>query len=156
MKPRLRVLHRVLHVYSALERMEAAELQRLQSGVHETERAIRVEKSKMITIRQQGQGALTVCDGIAWRGSEAEQSGAEWNGRRLLEKRAKQVELAEAALERYISSRLRTEQISETVRGLTEEALLEKKRRDQGVDDDRFLSKKNRVKSRGSAEEMDK
>jgi hypothetical protein len=139
---RLKRLKRIAALYGVAERMHSVELQRAASAVRETELAIEAQRTVVRTAAFDGREALVMEDRIGWSFAEMQREIAKWKGERLEEIRLKREGLSRVARERHTTSRLKSEQMTQVVDGVTERVEMEAGRRAQSLTDDRFLSRK--------------
>ena len=151
MQSRLKRLKRIGVLYGVVERMHSVELQRATSAVRETELAIKAQRTVVGAAGRDGRKALAMEDRIGWSVAERQREIAEWNGVRLGEIRLKREELSRVAREQYATSRLKSEQMTQVVDGVSARVEMEAGRRAQSLTDDRFLSRKIWMQSQDKA-----
>jgi hypothetical protein len=148
MQPRLETLVRLLTLYAAAEEMHLAELQRMTVAVHESQQAIKVEREVARSARVKIHEALLVGDHMSRTMAETQQEAAA-SRRRVMELiHARREELSDAAMEQYVASRLRREQIKRVFDDVAARTEIEERRRLQAASDDRFLARKQWTEAR--------
>ena len=148
MQPRLDTLVRLLTLYAAAEEMHLAELQRMTVAVHESQQAIKVEREVARSARVDIREALLVGDRMSRTMAETQQEAAA-SRRRVMELiHARRKELSDAAMEQYVASRLRREQIKRVFDDVAARTEIEERRRLQAASDDRFLARKRWTEAR--------
>ena len=151
MQPRLKRLKRIAALYEVMERMHSVELQRARIAVREAKQAIETQQMIVHAAGFDGREALARGDRMGWALAETRQVVAEWKGERLEEIRVRREELSEVARERYVTSRLKNEQMNCVVEGFVARVEREEGRRFQATTDDRFLSRKLWMETREEA-----
>jgi hypothetical protein len=142
MQTRLETLQRLVNLYTAVEEMHSAELQRVTAAVRETQQAIGVEQEVMRSARVDGRGALLAGDRVGSVIAETHQETAAWRRQRLEQIRREREELNYAAREQYVASRLKREQIKRVFDDIDARMVIEEGRRMQAGSDDRFLARR--------------
>ena len=141
MRTRLETLARLARMYTLVEEMHSAELQRMSAAVGEAEQAIEVEQQIAHRARVAVCGALVGGDAVGRRMAETQQEMAAWRKTRLEEIRAEREERKVAAKEEYAASRLKKEQMERVLEEIAGRLEIEEARRMQAVSDDRFLAR---------------
>jgi hypothetical protein len=149
MQPRLDTLRRLVTLYSAVEEMHAAEMERMMTALRETSHAIYIEQQMARSVRMESQGALTTGDSLVWRMSETKQESVRRRQKRLEQIRVERDELSDAAREQYVASRLKREQMDRLLGDITTRMEVEERRRSQAASDDRFLARRRWTDARG-------
>jgi hypothetical protein len=129
-------------LYGVVERMHSVEMQRATSVVREAEQAIEMQRAIGRAAEFDGREALVLGDRMGWSSADTQQEVAAWWEERLEKIRVKRAELSAVARERYVASRLKSEQMNCVVEGIAERVEMEEGRRVQATADDRFLSRK--------------
>jgi hypothetical protein len=129
-------------LYGVVERMHSVEMQRATSVVREAEQAIEMQRTIGRAAEFDGREALVLGDRMGWSSADTQQEVAAWREERLEKIRVKRAELSAVARERYVASRLKSEQMNCVVEGIAERVEMEEGRRVQATADDRFLSRK--------------
>jgi len=142
MEPRLEAMRRLAALYAAVEEMHATELQRVTAEVREAEDAIERERQVARLSRVDGRAALVEGNRMNWMMAESEQETAAWRRRALELIRLKREELNNAAMEQYVASRLKREQMKRVCEDIASRLEIEEGRRVQAVSDDRFLARR--------------
>jgi hypothetical protein len=142
MQPRLKTLVRLVTLYAAVEEMHLAELQRMTAAVSETQEAIRVEREAARSARVDIREALLAGDRVSWTMAETQQEIAASRRLTLEQIRAGREELSDAAMEQYVASRLKREQIKRVFDDIAARKEIEEGRRLQATSDDRFLARR--------------
>ena len=107
MQSRLRAMQRLVTLYSAVEEMHSAELQRMTSAIREAQSAIGLEQEAVRSARRDGRGALVTGDLVSWRMAETQQEAAASRQQGLEQLRLEREELSESFREQYVASRLK-------------------------------------------------
>jgi hypothetical protein len=157
MQPRLDTLRRLMTLYSAVEEMHAAEMERMMSALRDTHQAICIEQQMAMSVRVESQGALVTGDSLAWRISETRQDRVGRRQKQLEQIRVERDELNDAAREQYVASRLKREQMDRLLGDIATRMEAEEGRRSQAASDDRFLARRRWTDARDqirSEEEM--
>ena len=142
MQPRLEVLQRLVTLYGVVEEMHSTELRRMTAVVRETQQSIGVEQELRGAARKDGHAALHTGDRMSWAVAETQQEAAAWRGDRLEQMRREQILLRDAAMEQYVASRLKKEQMKRARDDIAQGVEIEKGRRTQAASDDRFLARR--------------
>src|ERR1700761_7574583 len=142
MAPRLEAMRRLATLYAAVEEMHASELQRVTAAVREAEHAIEREQQVAYSSRIEGRTSLVAGDRTNWMMAESEQETATWRRRALELIRLKREELNTAAMEQYVASRLKKEQMKRVCEDIASRQEIEEGRRVQAGSDDRFVSRR--------------
>jgi hypothetical protein len=148
---RLKRLKRIAALHGVVERIHSVELQRATSAVRETELAIEAQRTVVGAAGRDGRKALAMEDRIGWSVAEMQREIAKWKAVRLGEIRLKREELSRVAIEQYATSRLKSEQMTQVVDGVSARVEMEAGRRAQSLTDDRFLSRKIWMQSQDKA-----
>jgi hypothetical protein len=149
MEPRLKAMRRLATLYAAVEEMHASELQRVTAEVREAEDAIERERQVARLSRVDGRAALVEGNRTNWMMAESEQETAAWRRRALELIRLKREELNNAAMEQYVASRLKREQMKRVCEDIASRLEIEEGRRVQAGSDDRFLARRRWTDARG-------
>ena len=149
MEPRLEAMRRLAALYAAVEEMHSIELQRVTAEVREAEDAIERERQVARLSRVDGRAALVEGNRMNWMMAESEQETAAWRRRALELIRLKREELNNAAMEQYVASRLKREQMKRVCEDIASRLEIEEGRRVQAVSDDRFLARRRWTDARG-------
>jgi hypothetical protein len=142
MQPRLDTLRRLVTLYSAVEEMHAAEMERLMMALREARDAICVEQQTAKSVRIESQRALSAGDSLTWRMAETKQLSVGRRQKRLEQIRVERDELSDAAREQYVASRLKREQMDRLLGDIATRTEVEEGRRNQAASDDRFLARR--------------
>ena len=142
MSTRLETLQRIASLYAAVEEMHSAELKRMTAAVRETQQAIGAVQEVAQAARADGRTALLEGDRPCWMMSETHQETAAWRRRGLERIRVEREKLNDAALEQYVASRLKREQIKRVFEDIAARMEIEEGRRIQAASDDRFLARR--------------
>jgi hypothetical protein len=142
MRPRLQTLKRLVTLYGVVEEMHSAELQRMTAAVREAQQAIEIQQQVSRSARFDGRDALMVDDRMGWEIAETQAASAGGKRRRLEQIRSERQVASDAARERYVASRLKSEQMKRLSQGVAVKAEIEEGRRVQAASDDRFLARR--------------
>ena len=142
MLSKLETLRKLVTLYTVVEEMHSAELQRMTSAVRETEKAIGLEQEIAQEVRADARGALLTEDSVGRMIAETQQEAGAWRRMRLEQIRVERQELNEAAREQYVASRLKKEQMKRVLDDIAERSAIEAGRRMQAVSDDRYLARR--------------
>ncbi len=142
MRRRLDMLRRLMSLYTAVEEMHSAELQRTTAAVRETELVIVAEQHKAKLARIDGRGALAIGDRVGWMISETQQEAAVGRRQRLEQVRQEREHSNDAARQQYIASRLKKEQMKHVFDEIGSRIKIEEGRQAQAASDDRFLARR--------------
>jgi hypothetical protein len=142
MQQRLETLRRLANLYAVVEEMHSTELQRMTAAVREAEQAMTVVRDVAKLARMDARGALTVGDRAGWLMSETQQERAGWRRRQLEQVRLQREHLSDEAMQRYIDSRLKREQMERVFDDLATQTEIVEERRTQAASDDRFLARR--------------
>ncbi len=143
MHQRLETLRRLVNLYAVVEEMHSTELQRMTAAVREAEQAIAVELDVAKSARMDGRGALILEDRTGWLLSETEQERARWRRQRLEQVRMQREQLSDEAMQQYVASRLKREQMKRVFDEIATQTEIEEERRTQAASDDRFLARRH-------------
>jgi hypothetical protein len=138
---------RLANLYKTVEAVRSAELRLAQMLVAETEQALAAQLSLAHRALAAGRLSLTVGDGLGWRYAEAHVAIASQNCERHKVVEAERNCARGAALERYLASRLESEQMAMLLGDSVEEARVVHDRLAQAESDDRYLSRKRWVEA---------
>jgi hypothetical protein len=138
---RLETLRRLVNLYAVIEEMHSTELQRMTAAVREAEQAIVVERDVAKSARTDGRGALIAEDRVGWLMSETQQERADWRRRQLEHIRLQREQLNDEAMQQYVASRLKREQMKRVFDEIAAQTEIEEERRTQAASDDRFLAR---------------
>jgi hypothetical protein len=122
--------------------MHSAELKRMTAAVRETEQAIGAVQEVAQAARVDGRAALQGGDRACWVMSETQQETAAWRRRGLERIRLEREKLNDVAMEQYVASRLKREQIKRVFEDIAARMEIEEGRRMQAASDDRFLARR--------------
>lgn len=147
MQDRLARLNRLANMYAVVERVHSIELQTKAAALVEAERAIEVQRVVVRSAGFDGREALGTGDRMGWSVAQAQREIAGWRRDRLERIRAERMQLSDTARERYLASRLESEQMKSVVGRAAARVQVEEGRRTQATSDDRFLSRKAWIKS---------
>jgi hypothetical protein len=142
MLPRLKMLQRLVTLYSAVEEMHSVELQRSTAAVREAEQAMEIEREAARVALINGRVALLTGDCTSRMVAETQKEISEWRERGLERVRIQREELNAAAMKQYVASRLEREQVKRVTDEIAAQLDIEDGRRIQAVSDDRFLARK--------------
>jgi hypothetical protein len=142
MSTRLETLQRISTLYAAVEEMHSAELKRMTAAVRETQQAIGVVQEVARAARVDGREALLGGDRACWTMSETQQETAACRRRGLERIRLEREKLNDVAMEQYVASRLKKEQIKRVFEDIAARMEIEEGRRMQAASDDRFLARR--------------
>jgi hypothetical protein len=142
MRQRLETLRRLVSLYAVVEDMHSAELHRMTAAVHETVQAIVVEQDMAKSVRIDGHYALAIEDRVGWMMSETQQETSVWRRQRLEQVLHEREQLNDAAIQQFMASRLKREQMEHVFDEVSEWAEIEEGRRMQAASDDRFLARR--------------
>ena len=141
-QPRIRALQRLVTLYGAVEEMHSTELQRVTAALREVQKSIREERSIQTSVSNMGRAALHTGDHTSWLMAETQQQSSLRRIDLLEQKRHERVLLQEAAVEHYVASRLKREQMKRLQDDLSQGIEAEERRRSQAASDDRFLARR--------------
>jgi hypothetical protein len=141
MQQRLETLRRLVNLYALVEEKHSTELRRMTAAVRETEQAIAVEQDVAKLARLYGREALTAEDREGWLMAETQQKRAQWRRRQLEHFRLQLEHLNDEAMQRYIDSRLKREQMERVFDEIATRTEIEEERQTQAASDDRFLAR---------------
>lgn len=142
MRSRLGTLKRLVTLYGVVEEMHSVELQRTTAAVHEAQQAIGVQQQLTSSARLGGRDALMTGDRMSWEIAEIQQEAAAWKRRRLEQIRVQREMASDAARQKYVASRLKSEQMKGVVEAVATREEIEEGRRLQAASDDRFLARR--------------
>lgn len=148
MDQRLDMLARLMKVYSVVEEMHCAELQRRAAGVREAEQAMGAQVDGARMARLSGRVAVNAgdCVGRTQADTMRETAGVRWLRLSMIHKERETSRAA--AQEQYLASRVEHEQMKRLVERLEVEREMEAERKAQSASDDRFLARLGRSRSR--------
>lgn len=139
---RIEILKRLMALYGVVEERHSVELQRAINGVQEAQQAIGIQQEALLLARSNEREALKTGDRMGWTMAGVLQDAAGLRRRRLDEIRLEREGLSGIAKERYMASRLKSEQMKRVVDRVSEQMEMEYGRRAQAVSDDRFLARR--------------
>ena len=142
MQQRLETLRRLMNLYAVVEEMHSTELKRMTAAVREAEQTIVVEQDVAKLARMDGREALAAEDRAGWLMSEIQQERAGSRRRRLEQVRLQREQLNDEAMQHYVTSRLKREQMERVFDEITAQTEIEEERRAQAGSDDRFLARR--------------
>ena len=142
MRARLDVLRHLMAVYAAVEDMHSTELKQTAEAVRGTQIAMRLERDAMSLARVIGRDVLVSGHWESWVMATNQEEVAGWRWREFEQIRLQREQLADAAREQYIASRLKKEQIARLCEDVEARMELERGRRTQCASDDQFLARR--------------
>ena len=142
---KLLALKRLVAVYGAVEEMHLVELQKLTRAIAEAEESIRVEQDSAYSARASSRIALSSDDRVGWRISDTQQGIATKRIGLLEQLREEHMLRQRAAMEEYVASRIRREQMNRLHDSSLRDRDAEYQRRAQATSDDRFLARRRWV-----------
>ena len=148
MRDRLQALRRLGAVFGMVEEMHSTEARGAALAVTEAQVAIQAEATRTHEARQGGREALLTDDCLGWSLAVVHEEVALRRRARLAPLLEEREERHEIARERYVASRLRNEQMKSLVEDASAQIATEEERRSQAFADDRFLSRRERIRRR--------
>ena len=148
MRDRLRALRRLSAVFGMVEEIHSMETRGAALAVTEAQIAIQAEATRTHEARQGGREALLTDDCLGWSLAVVHEEVALRRRKRLEPLLEQREERHEEASERYVASRLRNEQMKSLVKDASAQITAEEERRAQTSADDRFLSRRERIRRR--------
>jgi hypothetical protein len=148
MQSRLKRLKRMAALYELVERVHSVELLRATGAVRQAELALETQRTAANMAASKERIALQNGDRFEWSIAETQQEIAVWKGGRLEDIRVEREEQSEVVRERYVISRLKSEQMNRMVCGVAAQVDREEGRRTQSMADDRFLSRRHWIDTR--------
>ncbi|MDQ2835550.1 MAG: hypothetical protein M3Y50_17770 [Acidobacteriota bacterium] len=139
---KLESLQRLVTLYAVVEQMHSVELQRMTAAVREAEQAIRLERDVAHAAQSNGRDALVLGDSLGRVVAETHQGAASLQQGRIEQVRQKREEMNETAMEQYVASRLKREQMKRVLDEMACRRDMEENRRKQAASDDRFLARR--------------
>ena len=139
---RLNSLQRLVTLYGLVEEMHSLELQRVTAAVQKVQVSIHEEESFEASVRKDGRNALQLGNRLSWWVAETHQEASVQRKEMLEEKRQERAVLQEAAMEQYVASRMRKEQMKRLQDNLAQGMQADERRRAQAISDDRFLARR--------------
>jgi hypothetical protein len=139
---RLDMLRRLMGLYAAVEAMHSAELQRTAEAVRETDVVIVAEQHTAESARIDGRESLAIEDRLGWMISESQLETAGWRRQRLERIRQEREQLLDAATQRYMTSRLKRQQMKHVFDEVSSWIEIKEARQTQATSDDRFLARR--------------
>ncbi len=140
MRSRMKSLKRLGALYRTVEESCKEELHRSTAMELEAQQAMEMQQKRIDSARWEGRSALAEGDRMGWETAEI-QCGAASARRRFMEGvRREREKLKEEAKERYLASRVKSEQMKSLLEGSARDIAVEEGRRTQGISDDRFLA----------------
>jgi len=131
-----------------VEEMHSTEARGAALAVTEAQVAIQAEATRTHEARQGGREALLMDDCLGWSLAVVHEEVALRRRARLAPLLEEREERHEIARERYVASRLRNEQMKSLVEDASAQIATEEERRSQAFADDRFLSRRERIRRR--------
>jgi hypothetical protein len=140
--PRLQSLKRLVALYGAVEVLHSTELQRITAAVREAQQSVSREQTIEMSARKDGHAALCSSDRIGWKMADTQQEAAASRRDLFEQMRRDRIVLRDAAMEQYVASRLKREQIKRLQDDIVRGIAAEQSRHVQAASDDRFLARR--------------
>jgi hypothetical protein len=141
-RQRLRGLRKIASLYGVMEDMRRSELERAVDAVREVEEAVAVQRSAVVCARLDGRAALADGDRLGRTTADKQREVAGWKRIRLEEELVKREAASAVARQRYLSSRIESEQMKRVRDDAARMVEVDEGRRMQAIVDDRFLSRR--------------
>lgn len=142
MRARLAGLKRLMSLYGNIEEMHSAGLERAMLAVQEAEQAIAAEVERARSSNSDGRDALVAGDPLGVVLARTQREIAEWRHQRLQEIQLERRMLKDEARNKYLASRMQSEQMKYVVDNAMAQAEIEAERKMQAALDDRFLARR--------------
>ena len=152
MRQRLGMLRKIANLYGVMEEMRRSELERAVSAMREVEEALAVQRSAVLCARLDGRAALEDGDRLGWMTADKRREVAGWRRIRLEEELVKREAASAAARQRYLSSRIESEQMKRLRDDAAQMVEIDEGRRMQAIVDDRFLSRRSWIVAKDDAQ----
>jgi len=142
MQARFQVLQRLVTLYGVLEETQAAELTRVTAAATEVEELISADEKVERSARANSQAALHSGTQLDWQIANTEQNAAASRIELLEQVRQERTRLREEAMDQYVASRMRREQMKRLSDDTAQGIEYEQRRRGQSASDDYFLTRR--------------
>lgn len=142
MRSRLQSLQHLVALYGVIEEMHATELQRVTATIAEAKQSIRAEEKIEWSARTDSHVALHSGDRMGWKIAITQQEAAASRMGLLERLRQERTQCRETAMEQYVASRMKRQQMKRLHHDIAQGIEAEHRRRTQAASDDRFLMRR--------------
>jgi hypothetical protein len=149
LEQRLKMLRKIASLYGLMEEMRRSDLERAVGAVREVEDAVAMQRSMVLSACLDEREALAAGDRLGWMSADKRREVAGWKSLRLEEIRVEREAASEAARQRYLTSRIESEQMKQVRDDATQTWELDVNRRVQAVLDDRYASRRRWMDAQG-------